>query len=241
MALKAEGSREGGSDEDVCLICHEASPPPIQSGCACRGPAGLAHIVCLVQAAQALMERKGHSRWRFTCQTCKQRFTGAMCIGLANAWWSQVRDRAEEDPERLTAAHNLALSLDSQGKHAEAEEMRCEVLAVRKRVLGAEHPDTLTTASNLASSLSDQGKHAEAEEMLREVLAVRKRVLGAEHPATMTTATFLELASLRHELASNRQVLEDKLAPARESEVQATRNRAAEGSGACADASKRRK
>ena len=40
MALKAEGSREGGSDEDVCLICFEASPPPIQSGCACRGSAG---------------------------------------------------------------------------------------------------------------------------------------------------------------------------------------------------------
>ena len=41
-----------------------------------------------------------------------------MCIGLANAWWSQVRDRAKEDPERLTAAGNLATSLDDQGKHA---------------------------------------------------------------------------------------------------------------------------
>ena len=102
MALKAEGSREGGSDEDVCLICYEASPPPIQSGCACRGPAGLAHLACRVQAAQALVERKD-SRWWFTCQTCEQRFTaaGAMCIGLANAWWSQVRDRAEEARSRV--------------------------------------------------------------------------------------------------------------------------------------------
>ena len=52
MALKAEGSREGGSDEDVCLICLEASPPPIQSGCACRGPAGLTHPACCVKAAE---------------------------------------------------------------------------------------------------------------------------------------------------------------------------------------------
>ena len=108
MALKAEGSRQGSSDEDVCLICLEASPPAIQSGCACRGPAGLAHPGCRVKAAQTLVERKGSNMWWFTCQTCEQEFTGAMCIGLANAWWSQVRDRAEEDPERLAAAHNLA-------------------------------------------------------------------------------------------------------------------------------------
>ena len=111
MALKAEGSREGGSVEDVCLICFEASPPPIQSGCACRGPAGLSHRDCRVRAAQALVGRKGSRRWWFTCQTCEQRFTGAMCIGLANAWWSQVRDRAEENPERLAARSNLANSL----------------------------------------------------------------------------------------------------------------------------------
>ena len=92
--------------------------------------------------------------------------------------------------------------------------MQREVLAVRKRVLGAEHPDTLTTASNLAASLSDQGKHAGAEEMLREVLAVRKRVLGAEHPDTLAAASDMLQA--------------------------ATRKRAAEGSRACADASKRR-
>ena len=138
MALKAEGSREGGSlsDEDVCLICFEPNPPPIQSGCACRGPAGLAHLACRVLAAQAHVQQRGRSRWWFTCQTCEQMFTGTMCIGLANAWWSQVRDRAEEDPEKLEAAHNLACSLSGQGKHAEAEEMQREIgrASCRERV-----------------------------------------------------------------------------------------------------------
>ena len=78
MALKAEGSRADGSEEDVCFICYEASPPPIQSGCTCRGPAGLAHLGCRVQAAQTLVERKSSRRWWFTCQTCEQRFTGAL-------------------------------------------------------------------------------------------------------------------------------------------------------------------
>jgi hypothetical protein len=41
-----------------------------------------------------------------------------------------------------------------QGKHDEAEKMQREVLAVTKRVLGAEHPDTLRTASNLADWLN---------------------------------------------------------------------------------------
>ena len=159
-----------------------ARPARLRSSLAARAaaPRAHAHLGCRVQAAQTLVERKSSRRWWFTCQTCEQRFTVTMYIGLVNAWWSQVRNRAKEDPERLTAAGNLATSLDDQGKHAEAEGMgrevlavRKRVLAVRKRVLGAEHPDTLTIAYNLASSLFDQGKHAEAEEILREVLAVR--------------------------------------------------------------------
>jgi hypothetical protein len=54
-------------------------------------------------------------------------------------------------------------SLSRQGKYAEAEKMEREVLAERKRVLGAEHPDTLTAAGNLADSLKRQGKYAEAD------------------------------------------------------------------------------
>jgi hypothetical protein len=35
--------------------------------------------------------------------------------------------------------------------------MEREVLAVKKRVLGADHPDTLSTAGDLAASLAGQG------------------------------------------------------------------------------------
>ena len=54
---------------------------------------------------------------------------------LENERWSRVRDRAEDDGERLDAACNLAASLSDEGKHAEAEKLEREELAVRKRVL----------------------------------------------------------------------------------------------------------
>ncbi len=44
-----------------------------------------------------------------------------------------------------------------QEKYDESEKMDREVLAVRKRVLGADHPDTLSTAGDLAASPAGQG------------------------------------------------------------------------------------
>ena len=35
-----------GGDWDACHICLEASPPPMQSGCACRGAAGRSGRPC---------------------------------------------------------------------------------------------------------------------------------------------------------------------------------------------------
>ena len=83
----------------------------------------MAHLCCRVEAAEALVEQKKSPEWWWTCQTCKQEFTGEMCGGLANAWWSRVRDRAEDDEERLSAAVSLDLSLSRQGKYIEAEKM----------------------------------------------------------------------------------------------------------------------
>ena len=59
----------------ACIICIDASPPPIQSGCACRGDSGLAHIACLVRAAASQQAQRGNGVW-LRCQTCKQRYTG---------------------------------------------------------------------------------------------------------------------------------------------------------------------
>jgi tetratricopeptide (TPR) repeat protein len=83
---------------------------------------------------------------------------------------------------------NLANTLLSQGKHAEAETTYRAVLALQQRVLGPEHPNTMDTFANLASALRSQGNYAEAETTYRAVLAIQQRVLGPEHPNTMKTA-----------------------------------------------------
>jgi hypothetical protein len=175
------------TDGGACIICLDTSPPPIQSGCACRGDSGLAHIACLARAAASQQAQRGGDGWR-KCQTCKQAYTGAMQTGLAEAWQSRVAGQAAESDERLGAEGNLALSLLHQGKGVEAEPMLRRQHEVRMRVHGAEHPNTLTVAGNLAASLSQQGKHVDAERIQREVHAVEKRLLGAEHPNTLTSA-----------------------------------------------------
>ncbi len=92
--------------ECVCIICMGSDPPPIQSGCACRSDTGLAHVGCLIETAVAQRPHRGKKVW-WECQTCGQRFTGAMRTGLAEAWWSRVCEQAEESEERLAAAGNL--------------------------------------------------------------------------------------------------------------------------------------
>ena len=122
----------------MCFICFDAdaSPAPIQSGCACRGEAGLAHVGCRVQAAEAQAPDRGWAVWS-KCQTCNQDFTGGMQRGLADAWWAQVSNRAEDDDEKLAAAGDLAVSLSEQGKHPEAEALMLDntvFLALASRV-----------------------------------------------------------------------------------------------------------
>jgi tetratricopeptide (TPR) repeat protein len=123
------------------------------------------------------------------CSTCGQEFTGAMMLGLAEAWWSTVQRLREEDDEWLAAAGNLANALDDQGMHAKAEALFRKVLSVQRRVLGPEHPTTLSTTCELALTLKIQGRLLKAESMYREVLGIERRVLGPEHPDTLTTIT----------------------------------------------------
>ena len=174
-------------EECACIICLESEPSAIQSGCACRSDCGMAHVACLVEKAVSQQAQRGYVVW-WACQTCNQQFTGAMQKGLAEAWWSRVRDQPEESAERLFAMGNMADSHLAEGNVAEAERINRNLLVLMRRVLGQEHPATLSAANNLSTCFFKLGNYAESERINCEVLNVQRRVLGEEHPDTMRTA-----------------------------------------------------
>jgi hypothetical protein len=180
-----------GSDGRACIICLDSEPPPIQSGCACRSDAGLAHVECRAMAAAHLLANSKQRDGWWNCGTCGQSFTAAMQLGLAEAWWSSAQRLPYENEQRSAADSILADALFNSGKYAKAETIFRELLAVQQRVLGPEHPSTLGAANNLANALHEQGKYAEAEAMLRKTLAVQQRVMGREHPETLMAASNL--------------------------------------------------
>jgi hypothetical protein len=137
-ATTGSSESSGGS----CTICLDKDPPPIQSGCACRGDAGLAHVECRAQAAAHRMRHTDPMNilgWG-ECATCGQRFTGPMQLGLAEAWWSQVRTLPPENEERTAAANVLAIALHRHGMFSRAEILLREVRLHHSLCFTAEPP-----------------------------------------------------------------------------------------------------
>jgi hypothetical protein len=90
-----------------------------------------------------------------------------------------------DHPDTLDAAHNLAYSYATLGRHDESLKLRESTLVKRKRLLGDEHPDTLRSMRNLVTAYHALGRHTEALALGQETLATRKRTLGPDHPDTL--------------------------------------------------------
>ena len=192
-----------------CFICLISDPPPIHSGCACRGDSAFAHVECRAQVAE---HRMGDG-YR-TCQTCDQDFTGAMRIGLADALWKLTCDLPEENLARMVGATNLASALAANGRETQAVALYRDALTVETRVLGAEDPKTLRTCNSLAGCMEATGNGLlEAELLLRTTHERTSRLLGAEHPDALTCANNLARnLSLQHKYAAAEYVLREVIA-----------------------------
>ena len=193
---KSEGACDG-----ACIICLDTDPRPMQSGCACRGDAGLAHANCRAEAAaHRFKHQREYNEWT-GCGTCGQDFTGVMRMELAEEWWDRARRLPQEIRERVGAGDNLADALTGAGRFAEAETMIRHLLPVCRRVYGLEDRNTLNLIGCLAQALQKQGKLEDAEKTYKEVLAAQRRVLGHEQPDTL--ATVMNLASVLGALGSH--------------------------------------
>jgi Tetratricopeptide repeat len=79
----------------------------------------------------------------------------------------------------------FALVFGENGDWNNAEQLKVQVMDMRKKLLGAEHPDTLDSMGNLALTYLKQGRWNEAEQLQVQDMDVRKKLHGAEHPDTL--------------------------------------------------------
>ncbi|KAH8833141.1 hypothetical protein DL96DRAFT_1584901, partial [Flagelloscypha sp. PMI_526] len=77
---------------------------------------------------------------------------------------------------------NLAVTYSHLARHAEALQLKEEVLELRRRILGSEHPFTLLSMNTLAATYSTLYRYAEAVQLQEEVVELSKRVLPIGHP-----------------------------------------------------------
>jgi hypothetical protein len=79
-----------------------------------------------------------------------------------NVWGS-------EHPYIAWALSDLAIVLQEQGKHSQAESVAREALEMRRKLLGNKNPDTVKSLKALIDMLQRDGKSAEADNLRREM------------------------------------------------------------------------
>ena len=103
------------------------------------------------------------------------------------------------DDERTThARNNLAGTLRSLERYAEAEPLYAENLERQLRLFGEDNHYTLTTMDNLALTREQLGRVDEAMPMYQRSLDGLRRVDGIDHPATLQTQVTFGQALLAH-------------------------------------------
>ena len=174
-----------------CWCCLEststAAQPLLRCGCACRGSAGWAHVVCLVQAATIhTIDDPGHDLW-IECPTCKQTWHGRFQLEMARGHSRRYSDRPEDDSERVFAESHLATVLRHHGKLTEALPMGERVLATCRQFYGPDDPFTIASQQDLAAIHAAMGEYDKALPLEQEALAFHRREYGDEDRSTLMT------------------------------------------------------
>ena len=109
-----------------------------------------------------------------------------------------------EHPDTATSYSNLASSLQTRGKYAQAQPLFEKALAIFRKVLGEDHPRTAGVCHNVASNLSVQGQYAQAQLLYEKSLTIRRQLMGEEDPATAQSYNSVAVTLMyqgRHALA----------------------------------------
>ena len=77
--------------------------------------------------------------------------------------------------------HELALTLEAEGKDDEAEKDYQECLDVLRDLVGLEHPKAIVLIGNYAGLLARRGKRSQAEKLYQELLDAQQTRFGENH------------------------------------------------------------
>jgi hypothetical protein len=179
-----------GFGAGACPICLDDDPPPIPTGCACRGNAGKAHVECIAKFASGASKTGRWDAW-LMCETCKQRYTGPAFARLVAILAESAKTAQRGSKGSIYSRGASAILLVDEGKLAESERLLRGVLGEAREALGEESDATLFYAAILALALSKQLKHADAAAVYRELARLHEKKHGADHPKTMETACLL--------------------------------------------------
>jgi tetratricopeptide (TPR) repeat protein len=91
-----------------------------------------------------------------------------------------ARERLElRQVQRL---HATSAQRSEEGRHAAAEQLLRQALAICRKALPSEHPLLASSLHKLAGNLHAQGRYAEAETLFRQALTLLQKAHPANHP-----------------------------------------------------------
>jgi hypothetical protein len=208
----------------ACIICLESDPPPIQSGCACRGDAGLAHVECRVMAALHKQNSANSMDGWQECPTCEQLFSGRMGIGLAEELRRrslEVFDTPMGVKDWAFASSLLAGMLMASGMDLESETVCRETMKrIYDEKIVLEDADIIIVnlLENFSVALDNQGKHEMAHIIMKKCYDEFRRRYGANHDKTLNCLnTLADNLSRQDRDAEAVVILRDALARAKRS------------------------
>jgi len=122
----------------------------------------------------------------------RTRAQGPKHFETVNAEWRlqafrRVAPMPHEDRVAYQSAHNMneqAITLNAQGKYAQAQPLLEKALEINRRLLTDDHPDTAESYHKLAYDLEYQGKYAQARPLYEKALEINRRLLSDDHPDT---------------------------------------------------------
>src|SRR5574341_2474616 len=117
---------------------------------------------------------------------------GLVCFATFQGWGTAAW--AEPASDDIIELSRRMVTLQQEGKHAEAIPLGLKTLGLSEEALGPDHPTVAIYLDYLGKLYRIAGEDPKAEPLFRRALAIREKTFGPDHPAL--AASLAHLATL---------------------------------------------